>query len=92
MIIVGYTAYEKAAEGMNQKFQESTQQTINMAMNYMDMSCTYVQSEGFRYAVDSALEEFFIGMLKKVARAITLHILLLKNSQIIIIVFSTLIK
>ncbi len=65
MIIVGYTAYEKAAEGMNQKFQESTQQTINMAMNYMDMSCTYVQSEGFRYAVDSALEEFFIGMLKK---------------------------
>ena len=65
MIIVGYTAYFNAAEGMSEKFEESTQQTINMAVNYLDMSCTYVQSEGFRYAVDSSLEEYFIGMMKK---------------------------
>ena len=50
---------------MSEKFEESTQQTINMAVNYLDMSCTYVQSEGFRYAVDSSLEEYFIGMMKK---------------------------
>ena len=65
MIIVGYTAYFNAAEGMSEKFEESTQQTINMAVNYLDMSCTYVQSEGFRCAVDSSLEEYFIGMMKK---------------------------
>ena len=45
MIIVGYTAYFNAAEGMSEKFEESTQQTINMAVNYLDMSCTYVQSD-----------------------------------------------
>lgn len=63
IIIVGYSAYHNAAEGMSEKFTESTQQTTNMTMNYLDMSCTYVQSEGFRYAADSALEEYFIGMM-----------------------------
>lgn len=63
IIIVGYSAYHNAAEGMSEKFTESTQQTTNMTMNYLDMSCTYVQSEGFRYAADSGLEEYFIGMM-----------------------------
>ena len=38
MIVVGYTAYHYAAEGMSEKFTESTQQTTNMTMNYLDMN------------------------------------------------------
>ncbi|MCM1125657.1 MAG: methyl-accepting chemotaxis protein [Lachnospiraceae bacterium] len=65
MIVVGVTAYYYAAEGMSEKFQESAQQTANMAMQYMDVSCTYIQSEGLKYAVDSNLESYSIGMMKK---------------------------
>ena len=36
-----------------------------MAMQYLDISCTYIQAEGLKYAVDSTMETYFIGMLKK---------------------------
>lgn len=65
LIAVGMIAYYYAAEGMSEKFQESAQQTANMAMQYMDVSCTYIQSEGLKYAVDSNLENYSIGMMKK---------------------------
>ena len=65
VIAVGMIAYYYAAEGMSEKFQESAQQTANMAMQYMDVSCTYIQSEGLKYAVDSNLESYSIGMMKK---------------------------
>lgn len=65
MIAVGLIAYQYSAKGMSEKFQESTQQTANMAMQYLDISCTYIQAEGLKYAVDSTMETYFIGMLKK---------------------------
>ena len=74
MIAVGMIAYYYAAEGMSEKFQESAQQTANMAMQYMDVSCTYIQSEGLKYAVDSNLESYSIGMMKKDVVAQTTYI------------------
>lgn len=74
LIAVGMIAYYYAAEGMSEKFQESAQQTANMAMQYMDVSCTYIQSEGLKYAVDSNLESYSIGMMKKDVVAQTTYI------------------
>ena len=34
MIIIGFSAYRKSAEGMSEKFQESTIQTIDMVNEY----------------------------------------------------------
>ena len=65
MIVVGYTAYHYAAEGMSEKFTESTQQTTNMTMNYLDMNLSYIQAEGFRYASDNSYENYFLGMMNK---------------------------
>lgn len=65
MIVVGYTSYYYAAEGMSEKFTESTQQTTNMTMNYLDMNLSYIQAEGFRYASDSTYENYFLGMMNK---------------------------
>lgn len=65
MIVVGATAYYYAAEGMSEKFQESTQQTAGMAMDYLDSGCTYIQAEGMKYAFDKNLENFSVGMMKK---------------------------
>ena len=67
MIIVGTTAYHYASVGMSSKFQESTEQTAKMAVDYMDMSCTYIQADAMEYAFDSDLETYSIGMLSKSA-------------------------
>lgn len=69
LIAVGMIAYYYAAAGMSEKFQESARQTANMAMQYMDVSCTYIQSEGLKYSVDKDLETYSIGMMKKDAVA-----------------------
>lgn len=62
MIVIGVTAYRRAAEGMSQKFSESTQQTVNMAVEYVDMSCNFIESEALKYAFDSDLSKYFVGL------------------------------
>lgn len=62
MIVVGVSAYQKAAEGMSEKFADSTTQTINMATEYVDMSCSFIEAEGMAYAFDKDLGKYFIGL------------------------------
>lgn len=62
MVIIGRISYKYAAEGMSESFRESSQQTVNMAVEYLDTSASYVQSEGVRYAFDSNVDLFFLGM------------------------------
>ena len=65
MVAIGIISYLYAADGMSEKFKESAQQTGNMAIQYLDSSCTYIQSEGMGYAFDSSFEDYFWGMLGK---------------------------
>ena len=37
MILVGFVSYRLASDGMSEKFLQSSTQTINMAMQYMDV-------------------------------------------------------
>ena len=62
MIVIGLTAYQKSAEGMSDKYLESTQQTINMAGEYVDMSCSFLESETLKYAFDRDLSKYFLGL------------------------------
>lgn len=62
MVLIGLISYTYAAEGMSENFRDSSQQTVNMAMEYLDTSATYIQSEGMRYAFDNNLNAFFLGM------------------------------
>lgn len=62
MIIIGWISYKYAAEGMSGNFTDASQQTANMAIQYLDTSATYIQSEGMRYAFDSNVELFFLGL------------------------------
>jgi len=62
MIVVGVSAYQKAAEGMSEKFTASTMQTINMATQYVDMSCSFIESEAMTYAFDKDLGKYYIGL------------------------------
>lgn len=61
MIIIGFSAYRKSAEGMSEKFQESTIQTIDMVNEYIDMSCAFVESEGMKLAFDANVAKYLNG-------------------------------
>lgn len=62
MILIGASAYRKSADGMSDKYMESTTQTISMATEYVDMSCTFIESEAIKYAFDSDLGKYFLGL------------------------------
>lgn len=63
MIIIGTSAYTKAERGMSQKYQESTLQTVKMAMEYVEMSCEFIEAEGMKYAFNEDLNKYFKGRL-----------------------------
>ena len=62
MAVIGFSAYQRAAEGMSGNFEDSTVQTMAMATEYIDMSCTFIESEGMKYAFNSDLSKYFLGM------------------------------
>ena len=64
MIVVGIFAYKKAAQGLSDKYKESTLQTIRMATQYLDMSDTYIEAEGTKYAFNSEYNRYFMGLFE----------------------------
>ena len=62
MAVVGYISYRQSAGGLSDRFIESTTQTIDMAVDYLDMSNTFIQSEAMRYMLDAGIESYVIGM------------------------------
>ena len=62
MVVIGVSAYQKSAEGLSEKFTDSTLQTMRMATEYLNMSCDFIRSEGLKYAYDDDLRKYFLGM------------------------------
>ena len=63
MIIVGIAAYQKSSSGMQEKFQESTEQTMKMLGEYIQMSNAFVETEALKYSMDAELNNWALGML-----------------------------
>ncbi len=61
MVLVGIIAYQKSADGMSDKFRESTEQTLEMATAYMDMTTQYIETEAVSYAFDKELIKYYNG-------------------------------
>lgn len=61
MVLVGIIAYQKSANGMSDKFRESTEQTLEMASAYMDMTTQYIETEAVSYAFDKELIKYYNG-------------------------------
>ena len=62
LIFVGTLSYQKAAEGMKDTFCESSQQTIRMAGEYIDVSNSFIGAEALKYAFDSSLGKYLMGL------------------------------
>lgn len=62
MIALGIISYDQAAEGMSENFKDSTRQTINMASEYIDVSASFIEAEALKYAADSELSRYFLGL------------------------------
>ena len=63
-MIIGVSAYQKSAEGLSEKFTDSTLQTMRMATENLNMSCDFIRSEGLKYAYDDDLRKYFLGMFE----------------------------
>ncbi len=63
MVIVGVAAYQKSSTGMQEKFQESTEQTMKMLGEYIQMSNSFVETESLKYSMDAELNNWALGML-----------------------------
>lgn len=64
MVIIGVSAYQKAEEGLSEKFQESTLQTMEMTKEYIEMSCSFIKAEGLKYAFDVDVGKYLQGTLE----------------------------
>jgi methyl-accepting chemotaxis protein len=62
IMAIGYLAEQKAAQGMSNNFQASTKLTVQMAMENIDMSASFIEAEGFKYAFDPDLKKYFLGL------------------------------
>ena len=62
VILVGFFSYRKAAAGMEEKYTESTVQTLNTIVEYIDYGCKLIESEAFKYAYDTQLSQYYLGL------------------------------
>lgn len=63
MIVVGVAAYQRSSEGMQDKFRESTEQTMKMLGEYIGMSNSFVETEAMTFSMDAELNNWSIGMM-----------------------------
>ena len=62
LILGGVFSYKKAAAGMYDTFRDSNEQTINMANQYLDVSNSFIEAEALKYAFQSDLGKYMIGL------------------------------
>lgn len=64
MIIIGVVAYDKARDGMGDKFAESTVQTIQMVQENVDSNCEFIRSVSTTLMLDGELKNVLSGRYK----------------------------
>ena len=64
VIMVGMFSYWRAKAGMMKNFTESTVQTLNTIVDYIDYGCELIESEAFKYAYDAQLSQYYMGLLE----------------------------
>lgn len=61
MIIIGFLSYQTASKGMINTFKETTQQTVEKAADYVELSNSYIEAEVLKYATDTTVVKYLGG-------------------------------
>ncbi|MCM1179930.1 MAG: methyl-accepting chemotaxis protein [Clostridium sp.] len=61
MIIIGVLSYRTASKGMINTFKETTQQTVDKAADYLELSNSYIEAEVLQYATDETVIKYLGG-------------------------------
>ena len=64
MALIAYVSYEKAREGMGEKFAASTEQTLMLAQANIDNSCEFVKSAATSFVMDKDIKSLYLGIYK----------------------------
>ncbi len=64
VIIVGVQAYQTAADGLNRKFMDSTNETLQMTVEYVELGCEFIAVEALQYAFNDNLGKYYLGLYK----------------------------
>ncbi len=68
IVAVGAQGYISASGGLRTKYEESTLETLKMTVEYVELGCGFVESEGIKYAFASNLVEYYRGLYKDDAK------------------------
>lgn len=64
VVAVGASGYYNASVSLCEKYEESTLETLRMTVEYVDLGCGFVESEGIKYAFASNMVEYYRGLYK----------------------------
>lgn len=64
VIMIGVQAYQTAAEGLNRKFIESTNETLKMTVEYVELGFEFITVEGLKYAYNDNLRKYCLGLFE----------------------------
>lgn len=62
MIVLGVMSYKQTATGMSEAYRDSTQQTIKMASEYIDVVNNFIRAELLKYARNGDVQKYFSGI------------------------------
>lgn len=69
MILVGTLSYQKASEGMTEKYKETSLETIRMTREYLDMTNSFIKAEGMKYGSSDDIGNYGRGKYAQSNRA-----------------------
>ncbi|MGN0482436.1 MAG: methyl-accepting chemotaxis protein [Lachnospiraceae bacterium] len=64
MLVLGWMSYNKAAQGLNNNFQDFSMQTIATSSDYIELGDSFVETEALKYITDTELSSYFKGKLE----------------------------
>ena len=62
MVIIGFSAYQKSADGMGENIKDSTVQTLQKSVEYIELACSLVETEATKLANDTELINAMAGI------------------------------
>ncbi len=65
VILVGMKAYESAAQGLREKYETATLETLNMSVKYVELGMEFIESEAFKYANDENIGKYLLGLYEE---------------------------